>query len=223
MLDGIDDGLLFFVNGSNSLYLDSVMTTLTNGLTWIPLYIALFWVILKNNETMIQILLILASVILCVLFSGGIDDIIIKPYFARLRPFTDPVFMGMIHTVKGFTPVDFSFFSAHAANTFSIAVFICLLVRSRLLSVSMVIWSLINSYSRLYLGLHYFTDLIAGMIWGAVVAVIIYYIYHHFYKKISVKTTYISSQYTSTGYNRSDIDITIFILCLILMFAVIIK
>ena len=223
ILNGIDNHILFLINNSNSLYLDNVMTTLTCGFTWIPFYIALFWLILKNNETMMQILLIVAAVTLCLIFSGGIDDAIIKPYFSRLRPFLDPIYMGMIHTVKGYTPNDFSFFSAHAANTFSITVFFCLLIRCRLLSVSMILWSLMNSYTRLYLGLHYFTDIFVGMIWGATVAIIIYMIFKHLYKTISVKNIYISSQYTSSGYSKSDIDIVIFVLIMTLMYASIIK
>ena len=55
VLTGIDQALLFWLNGSNSLFTDGVMSTLTAGVTWIPLYITLFYVVLKNNETMAQV------------------------------------------------------------------------------------------------------------------------------------------------------------------------
>ena len=53
-----DRWLLLAVNGSESLYLDGVVQTLTNAVTWIPLYIALFYLVVKNNATMSKILFI---------------------------------------------------------------------------------------------------------------------------------------------------------------------
>ena len=70
----LDKQLLLWFNGSQSLYLDSLVRTLTNALTWIPFYLTLFYVVIKNNENMQKILLVLASVGLCVLIAGTIDD-----------------------------------------------------------------------------------------------------------------------------------------------------
>ncbi len=51
----LDRELLYWLNGSDSLFLDGVITALTSGFTWIPLYISLLYLIIKNNETMSQI------------------------------------------------------------------------------------------------------------------------------------------------------------------------
>ena len=74
----LDKQLLLWFNGSQSLYLDSLVRTLTNALTWIPFYLTLFYVVIKNNENVQKILLVLASAGLCVLIAGTIDDTIVK-------------------------------------------------------------------------------------------------------------------------------------------------
>ena len=51
----IDREILSFFNGSESLFLDNLAVILTSGLTWIPLYLSLLYVVIKNNETMKQI------------------------------------------------------------------------------------------------------------------------------------------------------------------------
>ena len=85
-LSGIDKYILYWFNGSNSLFEDGLVSLLTSGMTWIPLYIALFYLVMKNNDTMGQIMLIVGSIILCIILTGGIDDIFIKPWIGRVRP-----------------------------------------------------------------------------------------------------------------------------------------
>ena len=50
ILISFDKQLLLAVNGSESLFLDGLVKTLTTAATWIPLYVALFYMVLKNNE-----------------------------------------------------------------------------------------------------------------------------------------------------------------------------
>ena len=85
-----DKELLLWFNGSNSLFLDSLIMTLTNAKTWIPLYLALFYVVIKSNTSVRDILLVVAGAGLCVLLAGTIDDTIVKPLVGRWRPGRDP-------------------------------------------------------------------------------------------------------------------------------------
>ena len=136
-----DKQLLLMLNGSDSLFLDGLAMVLTTAATWIPLYVSLFYVVLKNNENVRQILLVVCCAALCVLLAGTVDDTIVKPMVARFRPTHDPEIGMMVDVVDGYRGGKYGFFSAHAANTFSIAVFFSLLIRSRVLSVSLVLWS----------------------------------------------------------------------------------
>ena len=217
-----DLGILHFFNGSNSLFYDTLVQVLTSGFTWIPLYLALFYLVIKNNETMVQIGLAMGCAVLCVVLSGGIDDMIVKPLVARLRPTVDPHVKFTIDIVNGITEAkQFSFFSAHAANTFTIAAFFALLVRSRLLNAALFTWALLNGWTRLYLGVHYPSDVLIGILWGCVVAVLVYWFYFRTYRRISPALNYVSSQYTVTGYNRGDIDMVLTVLMFTYLYAVV--
>lgn len=216
-----DRQLLLALNGSNSLFLDSLMITLTHAATWIPLYLALVITIIKNNENVQQILLILSFCGLCVLVAGGFNDMFIKPSVARWRPGRDPEIGMLIDTVNGYRGGSYGFFSSHAANTFSLCVFLSLLIRQRALTIWLVVWSLLNCYTRIYLGVHYPGDIVFGLLWGFIVGCGMYLAFRFFYRRISKKQGFISSQYTSTGYALGDIDMVIGVLILTFVYAII--
>lgn len=213
-LSGIDEYILYWFNGSNSLFEDGLVSLLTSGMTWIPLYIALFYLVMKNNDTMGQIMLIVGSIILCIILTGGIDDIFIKPWIGRVRPCNDPDINAHLNLITGQVESGFSFFSAHAANTMSLAVFLCLLIKDSIFKIVMIGWSLLNGWSRLYLGVHFPSDVLFGFLYGAVIGILIFSFYKRFYSEMSFQTTYISSQYTSSGYERKDIDVVLVVFLL---------
>ena len=217
----IDKQLLLAVNGSESLFIDGLAVALTTAATWIPLYLALFFLVLRNNESMKQILLIVGCAALCVVLAGTVDDSIVKPAVARLRP-THDLHIGMsVDVVDGYSGGRYGFFSAHAANTFSIAVFFSLLVRNGILSFLLVLWSLINCWTRMYLGVHFPGDILCGLIWGGLVGLSVYYVYYKINVRISAGMKFISSQYTSTGYQLIDIDVVINVLFLTFVYTLI--
>ena len=216
----IDRQVLLMLNGSNSLFWDSFVPVLTSGITWIPLYIALCYLVIKNNDTMEQIVLTMGAAVLCIILSGGIDDIVIKPWVSRIRPCNDPIISDGLNLIHGQIEAGYSFFSAHAANTMSLAVFFCLLVRGRLFNTVILCWSLLNGWTRLYLGVHYPSDVLFGFLYGCLVGVVVYSAFHRFYFKMSPKLNYISTQYTKSGYDRKDIDMVVTILMATLSVAI---
>lgn len=217
----LDKQLLLWFNGSQSLYLDALVRTLTNAVTWIPFYLTLFYVVMKNNESVQKILLVLASAGLCVLMAGTIDDAIVKPTVARWRPTHDPQIGLLVDIVDGYRGGKYGFFSAHASNTFSIAIFFWWLVRSRILTCAMVIWSLVNCWTRLYLGVHYPGDIMVGLCWGAISGSVVYWlIYHRIARRLSTGMTFTSTHYTKTGYLRGDVDVPISMLVFTLLYAI---
>lgn len=219
-IQDMDMQVLSLFNGSDNIMLDQMVQILTSGLTWIPLYVMLFFVVMRNNETMGQIALVVGSAIFCVLFADGLVDGIIKQLAERWRPSNDPTFKYMVQVVDDIRPKGYSFCSAHAANTMSLAVFFSLLIRSKMLTITLVIWSLINCWTRLYLGVHYPSDILCGMFIGIIVGILVYLLYYKIYLRISPKINYISNQYTSTGYDHDDIDKAMVILMLTLVYVV---
>ena len=203
LLLNADLALLHFFNGSGNMLLDQIVWLLSSGLTWVPLYLALFYIVMA---------------ILCIFFSDGLVDGIIKPLGARWRPSNDPVIKYTIEVVNNMRLKDFSFCSAHAANTMSLAVFFSLLIRSRLMTFTLVFWSLLNCWTRLYLGVHYPSDILCGLVLGVVVGLLVYLLYYRLYYKISPKIKYISNQYTSTGYAHDDLDFVMGVIMFILVY-----
>lgn len=219
-IQDMDMQVLSLFNGSDNIMLDQMVQILTSGLTWIPLYVMLFFVVMRNNETMGQIAMVVGSAIFCVLFADGLVDGIIKQLAERWRPSNDPTFKYMVQVVDDIRLKGYSFCSAHAANTMSLAVFFSLLIRSKMLTITLAIWSLINCWTRLYLGVHYPSDILCGMIIGIIVGILVYLLYYKIYRRISPKINYISNQYTSTGYDHDDIDKAMVILMLTLVYVV---
>ena len=204
--------VLSWFNGSNSVFLDGWMSALTSGFTWLALYASLFYLVVKNNETMGQIMLVVGCALACVGLADIMADVIVKPLVERWRPSNDPIFKYDVSVVDGYRGTSYGFFSAHAANTFSLALFFCMLVRSRVLSVALVLWSFVNCYTRMYLGLHYPSDIVCGLLWGSVCAIGVYYFYLRVSRRMFGEDNYVSTQYTSTGYRLCDVDIVDFVL-----------
>ena len=150
-----DQQLLLAMNGSDSLFLDQLALILTSAWTWVPLYASLLYLVVKNNEKAGQIILAVISALLCVGIVTGIDNGLVKPEVARLRPSFEPALEGLVRTVDNYRGSGYSFFSAHASNTFSLAVFFSLLIRRRTVTVALLTWALVNSWTRIYLGVHY--------------------------------------------------------------------
>ena len=207
------------LQGSDSVFWDRFMLVLTNAFTWVPFYLALIFMIIRNNETVKQILLVIGFAIFAVVLSDCVVDILVKPNFMRFRPCNDPVLRYTIDVVDGYRGGAYGFFSAHASNTMSVALFFCMVVKSRILSTTLIIWSLLNCYTRIYLGVHYPSDVLVGIIWGSVVATVSYGLYYFIKKKIIAKTVYISDQYTSEGYSYQDIYIVLTVMAVTLFYA----
>lgn len=205
-LIGFDQELLLKINGSDSLFWDGFMWMATNKLTWIPMAIALLYVIFKNNKIK-EAFLLIGLIILVITLADQISSGFCKPYFARFRPTQDPELMYQIDVVNGYRGGTYGFTSSHAANTFGVALFLSLVMRSWSLSIILFIWAALNAYSRMYLGVHYPGDIFFGTLTGLGSGILMYLIYNYLQKKLLTQPVYISNQYTSSGYLKSDIHI----------------
>lgn len=205
-LINIDKNILLELNGSDSLFWDYLMTGITSTVAWIPVAIALLYVIIKNNSLR-ETGLIILGIALTILIADQFTSSFCKPFFARFRPAQDPIIMYLVDVVDGYRGGRYGFVSSHAANTFGLALFISLLIKNKWMSMSMFVWATLCSYSRIYLGVHYLGDILCGMLIGLLTGFIIYLLYLSIIKRFTGNKRNISSQYTSSGYAISDLNV----------------
>ena len=173
VIDSIDSQLFLWLNGLHADWLDTVMVSITGMWPWIPLYILLaFLVIRQYRWKSVWIFLAVGLVILC---SDQLSAHVCKPLFHRLRPCFNPDLEGLVHLPKGLPGGKYGFVSSHAANTFAIASFLTAILRKSYRSIGWWLygWALISSYSRIYLGIHYPGDVLAGAALGILIGLIV--------------------------------------------------
>lgn len=215
-----DKTLLMVFNGSHCPFVDRLAVTLTCGYMWIPLYIALLLLVINNHKTVAQISLVIVMALLAIVLSEGMADLIVKPLVARLRPIHDTLMQDSVQIVNNYRAEGYSFFSAHASNTMAVAVFFSLLVKDRLFACTLITWALVNCWTRLYLGVHYPSDIIVGVVWGSVSGLFAYTIYNKV-KDIRRVRASDDAATTDMAYRRSDINRVIYVMALLVIFAII--
>lgn len=161
----LDQKLFLEMNSYHNPWLDQIMMFLSSTTGWIPLYLILFYLLLKNYRK--QIWLVLLAITLTVLFADQITSNLMKPFFARLRPSHEPSLQGLVYIVSNYKGGNYGFASSHAANTFGIATLMWLLLKNYRPWIALLFfWAGFVGYTRIYLGVHYPGDIVAGQCVG---------------------------------------------------------
>lgn len=185
-LSDIDARLLLIVNGAHSPFFDSVMWCISGRWIWVPFYAVLAYLLFRRMSWK-RASICLVTIGLIILAADQTCATLIRPEIGRLRPanLNNPL-SSFVHVVNGYRGGRYGFPSCHAANTFALAVFMSLVIRHKWFTVMMFSWAFVVSYSRMYLGVHYFGDLFCGATIGSLFAVLFYYLQKHLFKRLNI-------------------------------------
>ena len=211
-LDHLDTEIFLFFNGFHNGFWDYFMMIYSDRFVWIPFYASFLFVMLKNFPWKV-VISTLVVISLIILFCDQTASGLLKPWVGRLRPSNlDNPISPLVHVVQGYRGGAHGFPSSHAANSWSMAFFAMYLVRRSKLTLFLCLWALITCYSRMYLGVHYFGDILVGILIGFVYATIHYFVFQHFLRSFT-------DQFKPTHHLKySYVPIATGIICIWVMF-----
>ena len=172
-----DQKLLLFLNELHSPFFDVLICWLTHVWFWLPVLALLLWFMWKHYKK--KMILIVAFSALSIVFSDQISGII-KNKTARLRPthnteinpklhlHTHTKYCSLTKYGETYTGGEYGFVSSHAANSFALTLLLIYFFKpiNRRVRWLFILFPLIFSYTRIYLGVHYVSDIIGGALVG---------------------------------------------------------
>ena len=181
----LDFDIVLWINGHYSEWLDTFMWYVSKSRTWIPLYVLLVGLIAWRFRNWKAVLLILVGFGIVVGLSDYTCSGVLKPLVCRLRPTHEPA-LDPLHLVCGYMGGRYGFCSSHAANTVSCALLFSLLYRNKIATFCLMTWVALNCYSRMYLGVHYPSDIIVGLLVGCLWALLTYWVLNRVLPSVGV-------------------------------------
>ena len=183
----LDSKLFLYLNNLGTPKFDTFWISLSMIEANILMYLFLIFLLFYTQKTRPKFLYIfyLFSVIALMITITDQGANIFKDSFQRLRPCYDESIKDSLRLVKENCGGKYGFFSAHASNSFSLAIFFGLLFKNRIRYIIIItmIYALLISYSRIYLGVHFPIDIIVGSSFGICLGIIMYsFVYLKFLK-----------------------------------------
>jgi undecaprenyl-diphosphatase len=173
----LDKEVLVYLNNLGSETYDGLWLIITKQIYWTPFFLFIFYLLQKKIGWKKFGYYILFTAVLLLICDQTVN--LFKYGFERLRPVNDTEINGLLRIVK--TSKSFSFFSGHATNSMASTVFMVMVLRKYYKHAYLLfLFPLFFAYSRIYLGLHFPTDILTGYVFGATMGFVCYKLYQKF-------------------------------------------
>lgn len=170
-LDLWDKEATVSLNGYMGSVADAFFWGLSSKYAWIPVALLFLFLLIRDKRySPVMKIVIVLAIALTVTVSDQLTSSLIKPLVARARPSHDLQISLLLHYVNDYHGGQYGFMSSHAANAFGTAVLGCAILKNRMFTVFILLFSLLVCYSRIYLGVHYLGDVVCGALVGSFVA-----------------------------------------------------
>lgn len=182
----LDKDFFLFLNGMGNSTFDGFSLFISNKFSAIPLY-ALLLFLAYRLLGLKRTLVLLVWVALMITVTDQLSNFF-KYGVGRLRPCHDPEIASVLRLVKSHCGGQYGYFSAHAANSFALAVMFGSLLKSkfRYLSILLVFWAALVAFSRIYLGVHFPLDIMTGGVVGSLFGWLFYKLFIFTLRKFSL-------------------------------------
>ncbi len=165
----LDTEIFLYLNSKHNPFFDGLMYAISGKKIWFPLYLAIFGHLIYTyrKKAIIPIL----SLVLLIGLADFTASKIFKPNAKRYRPTHERTLEGMVHTVDEYEGGTYGFFSSHASTTYVFSFFLVFLLgKQKKYYYWLLLWASVIAYSRIYLGVHYPLDILAGAFCGLLYA-----------------------------------------------------
>lgn len=174
-LEALDRSLVLWINSMHAPVMDEIMWIISGKITWIPLYLILLFLFARIYGWG-RAALFLIAVAVAVTIADQVSVHLFKNLIMRYRPSHHSALTHQLHfySMEGgfYKGGMYGFVSSHATNFMVVCLMSILALRKhyKKIVIPLIAIYILVCYSRMYLGVHYASDLIAGGLLGALIA-----------------------------------------------------